>query len=95
MDTNATYLKASAWLKSGTLSDTKLANLVITEGNNRHYLTFKIDSSFRSSKGWYFISGFMPLGFIDREKDVKVYLWKRSKENVFVDDFTVSVGKRY
>ncbi len=95
LDTTATYLKASAWLKSGTLSDTKLANLVMSEGSNRHYLTFKIDSSYRSSKGWYFISGVMPLGIIDSKKDVKVYLWKRSKAAVFVDDFTVSVGKRH
>lgn len=94
IDTTGCYLKASAWLRSSSLRDNKLATLIISEGGNQHYFAFSVDTTIKNSKGWCFVSGSMHLGNISSaENDVKVYLWRRSKETIFVDNFTVSVGK--
>lgn len=94
IDTTGLCLKASAWLRSNELNDRKLANLVISAGSNSYYLTYTVNFSIPPINGWYFVSGSMRLGCIKQTTDdVKVYLWKRSDNQVFVDNFIVSVGK--
>lgn len=92
---NSQYVKASIWYKAVDTLHSHPLSLVISEGDKEtgHYVATNQKYKAGLHDGWILLTCYLPLNEINNPSSrVKIFVWRRSNQPVYVDQFVVSVG---
>lgn len=90
------FVKASIWYKAVDTLHSHPLSLVISEGDKQtgHYVATNQKYKAGIRNGWILLTCYLPLNELKNPSSrVKIFVWRRSNQPVYIDQFIVSVGE--